>query len=53
MLVAPLSYAEMIVGSLSVVVVRATVTGIGILLMGIGFRRHADRIPGRCSCSGW
>jgi ABC-2 type transport system permease protein len=37
MLVAPLSYAEMIVGSLSVVVARATVTGIGILLMGIAF----------------
>jgi ABC-2 type transport system permease protein len=37
MLVAPLSYVEMIVGSVSVVVTRATVTGIGILLMGIAF----------------
>jgi ABC-2 type transport system permease protein len=37
MLVAPLSYVEMIVGSLSVVVLRATLTGIGILIMGIGF----------------
>ena len=37
-LVAPLSYAEMIAGSLSVVVLRASVTGIGILLMGICFR---------------
>ncbi|HJT43183.1 MAG TPA: ABC transporter permease [Rhizomicrobium sp.] len=36
-LVAPLSYAEMIAGSLSVVVVRATVTGVGILLMGLCF----------------
>ena len=37
MLVAPLSYVEMIVGSLSVVVLRATLTGIGILMMGIAF----------------
>jgi ABC-2 type transport system permease protein len=37
MLVAPLSYVEMIVGSLSVVVLRATLTGIGILVMGIAF----------------
>ena len=36
-LVAPLSYAEMIAGSLSVVVLRASVTGVGILLMGIAF----------------
>jgi ABC-2 type transport system permease protein len=36
-LVAPLSYAEMIAGSLSVVVLRATVTGIGIMLMGLVF----------------
>jgi len=36
-LVAPLSYAEMIAGTLSVVVLRASVTGIGILLMGVGF----------------
>ena len=37
MLVAPLSYVEMIVGSLSVVVLRATLTGIGILMMGSAF----------------
>ena len=37
MLVAPLSYAEMIIGTLSVVVARSTVTGIGILVMGIAF----------------
>jgi len=36
-LVAPLSYAEMIAGSLSVVVLRASVTGVGILVMGLLF----------------
>ena len=36
-LVAPLSYAEMIAGSLSVVVLRASVTGFGIMLMGLFF----------------
>ena len=36
-LVAPLSYAEMIAGSLSVVVLRASITGIGIMLMGLFF----------------
>src|SRR5581483_12025690 len=36
-LVSPLSYAEMIAGSLSVVVVRATITAIGILVMGAAF----------------
>ena len=36
-LVAPLSYAEMIAGTLSVVVLRASVTGVGILLMGLCF----------------
>ena len=36
-LVAPLSYVEMIVGSLTVVVARTTVTAIGILLMGVLF----------------
>ncbi len=36
-LVAPLSYVEMILGSLSVVVARSTVTGIGILLIGAAF----------------
>ena len=46
MLVAPLSYAEMIVGSLSVVVLRSTITGIGILLMGIGFgATHIESWP--------
>ena len=44
MLVAPLSYVEMIVGSLTTVVVRATVTGIGILVMGLGFGATHDRI---------
>jgi ABC-2 type transport system permease protein len=37
MLVAPLSYLEMVVGSLSTVVLRASITGIGILLIGMGF----------------
>src|ERR1700743_1162410 len=37
MLVAPLSYLEMVVGSLTTVVVRATVTGIGILILGLFF----------------
>lgn len=37
MLVAPLSYLEMVLGSLSTVVLRATITGIGILLIGVGF----------------
>jgi ABC-2 type transport system permease protein len=36
-LVAPLSYVEMIVGSLTVVVGRTTVTAIGILFMGMAF----------------
>jgi ABC-2 type transport system permease protein len=36
-LVAPLSYVEMIIGSLTVVVARTTVTAIGILLMGMAF----------------
>lgn len=36
-LVAPLSYWEMIAGSLSVVVLRATITGVGIMLMGVCF----------------
>ena len=36
-LVAPLSYVEMIVGSLSVVVLRTTVTATGILIMGALF----------------
>ena len=36
-LVAPLSYVEMIVGSLTVVVCRTTVTAIGILFMGMAF----------------
>src|ERR1700755_833652 len=37
MLVAPLSYLEMVVGSLTPVVVRAPATGIGILLIGLCF----------------
>jgi ABC-2 type transport system permease protein len=37
MLVAPLSYLEMIVGGLFTVVLRASITGVGILLMGICF----------------
>lgn len=46
MLVAPLSYVEMIIGNLSVVVLRATVTGIGILLMGIAFgATHIESWP--------
>ena len=36
-LVAPLSYVEMILGSLAVVVARTTITGIGILIMGAAF----------------
>ena len=36
-LVAPLSYVEMILGSLTVVVARTTVTAIGILIMGAAF----------------
>jgi ABC-2 type transport system permease protein len=36
-LVSPMSYVEMIAGSLAVVVVRSTVTAIGILLIGIAF----------------
>jgi len=36
-LVAPLSYAEMIAGSLSVAVLRASVTGVGIVFMGMFF----------------
>jgi ABC-2 type transport system permease protein len=37
-----LSYAEMIAGSLSVVVLRATVTGVGIMFMGVFF--HATYV---------
>lgn len=36
-LVSPMSYVEMILGSLVVVVLRSTATAIGIMLMGIGF----------------
>lgn len=36
-LVSPLSYVEMILGSLTVVVVRSTITAIGILIMGVAF----------------
>ena len=46
LLVAPLSYVEMIAGSLSVVVLRATVTGIGILFIGIAFgATHVESWP--------
>ena len=41
-LVSPLSYWEMIAGSLSVVVLRASITGVGILIMGLFF--HAVQI---------
>src|SRR6185503_15933913 len=37
MLVAPLSYLEMVLGSLSTVVLRASITGVGILVIGMGF----------------
>jgi ABC-2 type transport system permease protein len=37
MLVAPLSYLEMVLGSLSTVVLRASITGVGILLIGVAF----------------
>jgi ABC-2 type transport system permease protein len=37
MLVAPLSYLEMVAGSISTVVLRATITGIGILVIGLFF----------------
>lgn len=36
-LVSPMSYSEMIAGNLAVVVVRSTVTAVGILLMGLAF----------------
>src|SRR5271154_2141277 len=36
-LVSPLSYAEMIAGILSVVVVRSIITALGILAIGVGF----------------
>ena len=36
-LVSPMSYVEMIAGSLAVVVVRSTITAIGILIMGLAF----------------
>ncbi|HSC61873.1 MAG TPA: hypothetical protein VLC29_11635, partial [Rhizomicrobium sp.] len=36
-LVAPLSYVEMIIGSLSMTIVRSVVTAIGILLIGYAF----------------
>ncbi len=36
-LVAPLSYIEMIVGSLAMTIVRCVITAVGILLIGVGF----------------
>ncbi len=45
-LVSPMSYVEMIAGSLAVVVVRSTVTAIGILVMGLAFGATSiDSIP--------
>jgi ABC-2 type transport system permease protein len=45
-LVSPLSYVEMIAGTLAVVVMRATVTAIGILVMGLAFSAtHVQSIP--------
>jgi ABC-2 type transport system permease protein len=45
-LVSPLSYVEMIAGSLAVVVVRSTITAIGILIMGLAFNAtHIESIP--------
>ncbi len=45
-LVSPLSYVEMIVGSLSVVVIRATITAVGILVIGLAFgATHVDSVP--------
>jgi ABC-2 type transport system permease protein len=36
-LVAPLSYVEMILGSISIVVIRSVLTAIGIMLIGVAF----------------
>jgi ABC-2 type transport system permease protein len=45
-LVSPMSYVEMIAGSLAVVVVRSTVTAIGILIIGLAFRATSvESIP--------
>jgi ABC-2 type transport system permease protein len=45
-LVAPLSYAEMIAGHLSVVVLRASATGIGIMVIGLFFgATHIESLP--------
>lgn len=41
-LVSPLSYVEMIVGSLAMTIVRSVVTSIGILLIGVAF--HATSV---------
>jgi ABC-2 type transport system permease protein len=40
-LVAPLSYVEMIVGSLTMTIVRCVVTALGILLIGVAFHATA------------
>jgi len=46
MLVTPLSYTEMILGGLSVVVIRACFTSIGILLIGVVFgATHVESWP--------
>src|SRR5476651_1737866 len=41
-LVAPLSYVEMIIGSLTMTIVRSVVTALGILLIGVAF--HATHM---------
>ncbi|HTQ12513.1 MAG TPA: hypothetical protein VMH86_01455, partial [Rhizomicrobium sp.] len=40
-LVAPLSYVEMIIGSLTMTIVRSVVTALGILLIGVAFHATA------------
>ena len=41
-----LSYVEMIVGNLAVVVARSTITAIGILIMGLAFNAtHIESVP--------
>ncbi len=45
-LVAPLSYVEMIVGTISVVIIRSVVTAIGIMLIGVAFGAvHMHSLP--------
>ena len=50
MLVSPLSYVEMIAGTLSIVILRSVITALGILLIGHGVRRGAYAlVPNSCS----